>query len=62
MKAKLLNEYLRARKQPGLRQGSSVSCDTSFEPHLLCFQTQSVGKKNVYYHCKTVSTLPKMRL
>ena len=25
-----------------------------------CFQTQSVDMKNVFYHCKTFSILPKM--
>ena len=30
--------------------------------YLLCFQTQSVDKKTVFSHCKTVAILSKMRL
>ena len=54
---KIAERILEAKKNDlGLIQGLPVSCDTRFQPHLLCFQAQFVDKK------KTCLTIVKQSL
>ena len=63
MKTKLLKEYFRLKKRPRFETGvTSFACHKILATFALFPDTiQAVEKKSVFYHCKHVSILPKMR-
>ena len=59
MKTKLLKEYLRLRNRPRFETGVNSFIRHKILATFALFPDTTVDKKNVFYHCKTVSFLPK---
>ena len=62
MKTKLLKEYLRLRKRPRFETGDTNIVWHKILATFVLFLDILRWQQNMFYHCKTVSILPQMRL